>query len=282
MRPRATRDLAQLADSAFCAEVAEGLALVIANARRLYASAVVLARAKHFHGARVLQALSEEEAAKHLILLDAVRCPRQPPARLSAQLARFNDHLAKGLYARACLLRPSTLAQLQEYLDHYREDLYLDGPNDVDWIFRNDILQHREEALYVDYVAHDDGHAWFHPGIYDNEPLGLFTDTAPWTLQTAGRLHDVGVASPEALAVVAAVWRPVPMAPELQWTEIRRLNHRTLESLDQKGLLQERPDSDYKHIIDRWQFPLFTLDLNLLRVDVGALRERQRLWSPDW
>ena len=73
-----------------------------------------------------------------------------------------------------------------------------------------------------------------------------------------------------------------PQIPELQWTEIRRLNHRTLESLNQKGLLQERPDSDYQHIVDRWQFPLFTLDLSLLRVDIESLRERQRRWSPNW
>ena len=146
MRPRATKDLAQLTDSAFLAEVAEGLGLIIANARRLYASATVLAEAKRFHGARVLQALSEEEASKHLILLDAVRCPRQPSDRFASQLGRFNDHLAKGLYARACLLRPGTLGQLQEYLDHYRVDFYLDGPNDVDWIFRNEVIHHREEV----------------------------------------------------------------------------------------------------------------------------------------
>ena len=96
-----TKDLAQLTDSALLAEVAEGLGLVIENAGRLYASATVLADAKRFHGARVLQALSEEEASKDLILLDAVRCPRQPSDRFAAQLGRFNDHLAKGLYARA-------------------------------------------------------------------------------------------------------------------------------------------------------------------------------------
>ena len=49
MRARAVRDLSQLSDSALFAEVAEGLGLIMNNARRLYASATVLAEAKHFH-----------------------------------------------------------------------------------------------------------------------------------------------------------------------------------------------------------------------------------------
>jgi hypothetical protein len=54
---------------------------------------------------------------------------------------------------RACGMRPGTLAELQEYVDNHREEFYLDGPNDVDWIFRNEVLEGREGALYVDYVA---------------------------------------------------------------------------------------------------------------------------------
>lgn len=281
MRARAIKDLSQLSDSAFFAEAAEGLGLIIANARRLYASATVLAEAKRFHGARVLQALSEEEASKHLILMDAVRCPRQPGERFAAQLARFNDHLAKGLYARACLMRPATLGQLQEYLDHHRDDFYLDGPNDVDWVFRNEIIQHREAVLYVDYAAHDDGHTWCHPGIYDDLAFGLFTHTEPWALQIAGLLHDVGISTADALAAVAEFWRPVAMIPEMQWTQLRQLNYGTLERLDSRNLLQERGDSDYQKLVDRWQFPLYALDLSLLRVDIESLRERQRLWSPE-
>lgn len=96
MRARAIKDLSQLSDTAFFLEAAEGLEHIISNARRLYDSAVVLAEAKHGHGYRVLMSLSEEEASKFLILVDAMRCPRQPADRFSNQLARFNDHLAKG------------------------------------------------------------------------------------------------------------------------------------------------------------------------------------------
>ncbi len=281
MRVRAIKDLSQLSDAGFFAEAAEGLGLVMANARRLYASAITLAEAKHYHGARVLQALSEEEASKYLVLMDAVRCPRQPGKRFAAQLGRFNDHLAKGLYAQACLMCPATLEQLQEYLDQYREQFYLDGPNDVDWVFRNDIIRRREEALYVDYVAHEDGHTWFHPGIYYDSSTGFFTPVESGALLVAGLLHEVGMSTADALTAIADIWRSEAMLPEMQSTQLRQLNHRTLKRLESSGLLQERSDSDYQQIIDRWQFPLYTLNLSLLPVDIESLREKQRLWVPD-
>ena len=275
MRVRAIKDMSQLSDSAFFSEAAEGFGLVVANARRLYDSAIMLAEAKHYHGALVLQALSEEEASKSLILIDAVRCPRQPGKRFADQLTRFNDHLAKGLYAWAYWTRPATLGQLQEYLDHYREELYLDGPNDVDYVFRNEIIRHREEALYVDYVAHEDGHTWFHPGIYADSSGGSYTHTEPMALQIAGLLHDVGMSTSDALAAVADLWRSAAMLPEMQWPQLRQLNIDTLERLDSSSLLQKRSDSDYQQLIDRWQFPLYSLDLSLIRVDIESLREKK-------
>lgn len=105
--------------------------------------AVALAASEQCHACRVLATIAEEEASKVLILLDAVRCPRLPSDRLSNQVGRFNDHFAKGLYARSCWYRPTTLGQLQEYINHDRDQFYLDGPNDVDWIFRNEIIQAR-------------------------------------------------------------------------------------------------------------------------------------------
>src|SRR5262245_58429615 len=160
MRVKAIRDLAQLSDRDFFAAVAEGLPLIVTNAIRLFDGATVLSEAKHYHAARALTAIAEEEAAKALVLLDAVRCPRLPNERFSDQLARFNDHLAKGLYAKACMYRPTTLGELQGYINSDRGSLYLDGPNDVDWIFPNEIKHQREKQFYVDYVAMDDEHSW--------------------------------------------------------------------------------------------------------------------------
>lgn len=102
MRVRASRDLASLPDAEFFETVAEGLGLIVKNIARVYEGAATLSEAGQKHVSRVLSMIAEEEAAKYLILIDAVRCPKQPPSRLSNQLGRFNQHLAKGLYARAC------------------------------------------------------------------------------------------------------------------------------------------------------------------------------------
>lgn len=275
MRIRAICDLSQLCDSELFTVVAEGLRLIIGNARRLNESANVLAEAQRYHGARVLRALSGEEAAKFLILVDALRCPRTGES-FTRQLARFNDHLAKGLYARAYEMRPATLEQLQEYLDSYREQYYLDGPNNVDWIFRNEILQRREELLYVDYVTTDEGSFWRDPGTHDDI---LLRGTDPQSWRTAAALCEVGIVTAGALEAVAEIWRPVPMERNMRSVDLRSLNYRTLELLDSRGLLQSDAERAVHAVVNGWQFPLYDMDLTTVRIALESLRERQRTWT---
>jgi AbiV family abortive infection protein len=278
MRPRASRNLAQLDDRRFFPAVAEGLALVEKNLDRLCAATATLQAAGQPHPARVLSLLAEEEAAKYLILLDAVRCPREPQERLSRQLHRLNDHLAKGLYARVCGWRPVTLAELQEYIDREREELYLDGPNDVDWILRNDIIQEREGALYVDYIQRDEGCEWWDPTSTEEwskaKPL-------PQSVKLARHFHTAGFSTSEALAAVAELWRAIPLSDDTRCQTILSANHQTLEWLNTLGLLVDQLHDVYQHIIREWQFPMYGLDLSKIEVRAETLRERQREWSPD-
>jgi hypothetical protein len=88
--------------------------------------------------------IAEEEAGKFLILLDAVRCGRKRQKVFAEQLERSHDRLAKGLYVATVSIRPAISAELLSYLEGLRVQLYLDGPNDVDWIFRNEVLSGRE------------------------------------------------------------------------------------------------------------------------------------------
>lgn len=279
MRVRAIKDLTQLDEPDFYIAVAEGLELIVQHVLRLRDGAVTLAKASQHHAARVLTTLAEEEAAKVLILLDAVRCPRLPLDRFSRQLARFNNHLAKGLYARACGMRPVTLADLQAYIDIDRKDFYLDGPNDVDWIFRNQIMQDREGTFYVDYVAHDDGHQWWAPeALADTFPSFL---SIPCAVTTALHLSSVGALSTAALVLVARLWRTRVPSPETHCSEIRKLNHLTLKKLDEQELLKKHPDDVYRWIVQEWQFPMYDLDLTPVAVDPRNLRDQQQRWSPD-
>ncbi len=279
MRVRAIRDLTQLADPAFFAAIAEGLGLVVKNIGRLYDGAATLAEAKQPHPARVLALIAEEEAAKLLILMDAVRCPRLPPERLARQLSRFNDHLAKGLYAKACTWCPATIEQLQEYVNHDRREFYLDGPNDVDWIFRNEVIQGREGALYVDYVANDDTHNWSDPAQFEDL---IFSTPEPWSVTTARHLYDAGISTPDAVAVVAEVWRSMPTEPGTRFNRIQSMNRHTLTLLESRGLLKDQPASTYSWIVEQWQFPMYDLDLSMIPVKLETLREQQRNWSPEY
>ena len=165
MRARAIKALNRLGDAELFSAVAEGMALVVKHGDHLWNAATTLYDTGQHHAARILALIVEEEAAKYLILIDAIRCPRLPQDRRACQLGRFNEHLAKGLYAEAAQMRPSDLRQLQEYLNPYRHELYLDGPNDVDWIFRNEIIEERESSLYVDYVEGNDGLYWSDPTV---------------------------------------------------------------------------------------------------------------------
>jgi hypothetical protein len=46
--------------------------------------------------------------------------------------------------------RPADVAKVRGYADSLRRTLYLDGPNEVDRIFRNVVEAEREESLYAD------------------------------------------------------------------------------------------------------------------------------------
>lgn len=279
MRPRATRDLSQLADSDFLCEIANGMTLVLANASALLTDAQALADANRRRAASIMQYLCAEEAAKLLILLDAVRCPRAGDA-FARQLGRFNDHLAKGIYVKYYGTRPATFGESLEYIDLQRKEYYLDGPNDVDWIFRNWILQNREEILYVDYVETDEGHLWLTPVRFET----LFSRArvfSPSTLRISQSLAEAGFVDPKALAIVADMWRPITFAADSHWETCHRQNIATLEALNRAGLLTESGAKSAGAIAWEWLFPLHTVDLSMIKVDRGDLRDIQARWTPD-
>ncbi len=281
---RAIKDLCQLPDARLFEEVATGIGHVVKVVGRLDTATHSLSEAGDHHAARILGNLAEEEAAKVLILLDAVRCPRKRQIERSRVLGYFHDHLAKGLYAEVCHWRPIDFAEVARGVEHERVQHYLDGPNDVDWIFPNRIIQSRVDDMYVGYVR-DDSEAAGHGKRYwtcpDNE--GLFRYWTPQSISVTRALDQVGATTPAGLAIVAEVWRPVEVRPETRFDELERLNWRTIEVLEERGQLAAAPDDVYAVIRDRWPFPLWPLDLRMKQVERESLREVQRRWTPeDW
>ncbi|MCZ6760324.1 MAG: AbiV family abortive infection protein [Gemmatimonadetes bacterium] len=281
---RAIKDLCQLPDARFFEEVATGIGHVVEVVERLDPAAHKLSEVGDHHPARILGNLAEEEAAKVLILVDAVRCPRSKQAERSRTLGYFYDHLAKGIYTQVCHWRSMDLAHVTRGIEQERVEHYLDGPNGVDWIFPNRITQEREDDLYVSYVRDDSDEEgqgeryWSCP--HNENLLGHFT---PPVINVARALHQVGATAPAGLAVVADVWQPVEVRPEMRFHELEQLNWRTLEVLEERGLLADAPGEVRRVIRDRWPFPLWPLDLGLRKVEKERLRDVQRQWSPeDW
>jgi hypothetical protein len=278
MKARATAALARLPDGEFIEAMARGLALITEWIESLERWATHLEE-NHAGGAEVLRVVADEEAAKYLILVDAVRCPRRFQKERVRQLKRCHRHIEKGIYAEACNYSAPTYKELLGYIEHMRLSHYLDGPNDVDWIFRNVVEARREERLYVDYVEGDDGQEWWTPARFDRTPRWSSDSSA---VRVARSLTRAGFGDPAGLQIVADIWRTFEVNDETTYTQLLEVINETVQRLQAAGVFQaDYGGHDHSVIVDSWQFPLYLADLAEIRVDLEELRERQRNWTPD-
>ena len=280
---RAIKDLCRLSDPDLFEEIATGIGHVMEAVNGLGVAVRKLYEEGYRHPARVLDNLATEEAAKVLVLVDAVRCPRNKSTEKSRTLGYFYDHLAKGIYAAVTNWSPANFAEVMHNVDRERQEHYLDGPNDVDWIFPNSITQRREDDLYVGYVRDDTEEGgqgerrWTPPSVYDQV---VFAPSSA-VVRLASALHETNATTPKGLSVIAKIWRSVDMRDDMGITELMGLNWRTLEVLDDRGLLASSPHETYAVIRNDWIFPLWSLDLRILKVEKKSLREVRQQWSPD-
>lgn len=280
MRTKAIRDLEKLPSENFFEEIANGLDIIAENTKQIYLQASQLAEHKSFRGYRILRNFAEEEAAKFLILLDAVRCPRNAQAEFFRQLQYFYSHLAKGIYIDYCEIKPINFEEVQKWIENQRPTLYLDGPNDVDWIFRNWILQRREDAIYVDYVEADNTHYWSSPAHYDSQSSSIGMNIEPNVIKLVSAMHRLGFTKMDTQKIIASKWQPVTMASGFTWKQLQDLNIETLAELECNQLITTEYSKDHTTIIELWLFPLYSLNLNPIEVNESKLREEQENWSP--
>ncbi len=279
---RAIKDLCQFGDDELFDEIAEGIGHVMDSVNRLESAVRVLHENGYYHPARALEKLAAEEAAKILVLLDVVRCPRNRVEEKSRTLGYFHDHLAKGIYARACDWAPvvGDLAEMKRKVEEERKEYHLDGPNDVDWIFGNDILRERENDLYVGYmrdVTEEGGQGvrcWMPPSN-----IGFGSSYTPQVVRVARALWETKATTPGGLSVIAGIWRSANVREEMQFGELRAVNRRTLEAMNERGVFASISADSYAEIFHRWIFPLWPLDLRIVRVDKKSLRDvREQSW----
>ena len=262
---RFIRKLNDLQDRELFRELSHGMPLIVDNAVSLDEAACRLYREKDFRAADILRGFAEEEAAKFLILLDFVRCPRECEQR-ARMLNHFYDHIEKRVYAMTCSLRIATFRELSEFVASLREPYYLDGPNSVDFILPNWISSEREKLLYVDYVqdiTDTNGVCQWHSPtdqaqLLDSMRMSSRPYATPDCLKLTRALSEVGASSRDGLAEIAKIWRQFAPEADTHCEDIRARNLSTLNRLEGLGPAIQH-DTAKRFIVSHWSFPMWGL-----------------------
>lgn len=264
---RAASKLATLNDDRLFEEISKGIGLIIENAEGLDNTAHRLAQIGERRVAQLCAGLAEEEAAKVLILVDAVRCPRKHPyqKKRNQVFKNFYSHLAKGIYAKACKWSVPDFKFMREYVEDERNAWFLDGPNGDDWIFRNHILANREGSMYVDYVQDitekDEKNrlcSWISPLEYGEIS---YTHMSPDSLKISRAIVHSGATTPKGLRIVASEWRGFIPQDQTTDQELQDKNISTLLLLEKNKLCSDLEDPVKSIMVNKWMFPLWPFDL---------------------
>lgn len=285
---RAIKDLCQFDDQRLFEEIEEGISHLLENVERLDVGAGRLSAANDNRSARILGSLAQEEAAKMFILIDTVRCPSNKPSEKKRTLGYFYEHLAKGIYVALCSWSLETFAQVVNQVSKEREQFYLDGPNNFDWIFQNRITNEREFIQYVDFVCDDTEETETSPGErYWQSPPAASNITlyhTPRIISLAKALHRIKATSACGLSIIARIWREFEPQSESSTSELIKMNALTVQTLKDNGLFSADAYEDRCLICQRWMFPLWPLDLKKRDVKKSDLRQDRnvRLESLDY
>lgn len=276
MEPRSLKRLLNLPKRQRNPVVAEGLKLLGDYVDRLQEDAQWTYDDGRSSSAAVLDIFAAEQAASFMILLDLVRVGWDADQSLvNEQIKRFHNHLARGLYVEAYGGYPATLKELRDYFAFHRRSHYLDGPSDVDWIFRNEILERREGPLYVDYVAFENECHWETPLSRDHTYRMV-----PKIVDVVLGLREIGICEAEALNQMADVWSQVDISDvQLHWQDVRKAN---LEVLSRLPITPDNRDRAWT-VVESWIHPLNSLDMTPIEVTHAELQaERDRWLSEQW
>jgi hypothetical protein len=269
--PRQTAELGRLSQTRRLDEIAQALPLILNSARELSQAAAALDE-EHGRSAAVLLLHADEEAAKGLMLLDLIRCPRRKKLERQRLASQVSEHLPRLIYAEAAHWSCADWREVVGVVDHLREGFYLDGPSGVDWVYPNSLIHRRETLLYVDRFRWEGAVEWLAPQAY----WPPFRHSAATGL--LGALNGVGAFRREGLELIADSWANLDLKPDTHWQEIATRNRATLQRFDDRGWLADATQGDVRRALD-WPWPLYDLDLSIRPVDLDAMvAERARYY----
>jgi len=223
----------------------EGLRRLGANITTLIVEIDECNQAGARRAATLLRNIGREEAGKFLILLAI------------AQMADYS------IGSRSEMLRA---------IEHHRRELYLDGPNDFDFIMRNDLIDEREGALYVDLVDADSELLWLAPTELD------FPVAASTSMQLVAAITASDLISPQGFRRLRQAWSDFDPQSESHHDE---WSQRTIQALQHTAADLPPTDNSWAQLAGRiaydWPMPLVHLDLDEKKIPrTDLVRERER------
>lgn len=275
MDGRGLKQISQLPAARRLEVIAEGLSLIAENVRSLRDDIQYLYDGARPRTAEMITGQADEEAAKVLILLDLIRSGVSNTEIVKLQTTQFYEHLPRCIYAEMAHMHPASFAEAKSLVDLERKSHFLDGPNDVDWIFRNQLMSQREQRLYVDYVVEEDGARWVSPARFDRVNFGPLT-AVPNLVLALERTRCTSLAG---LKICAEEWDGVVIDSATHWQTVAQLNRRILARLgDQEPHFSTATADDRRRVVDSWGFPLTSVDLTMDAVArTNLLAERARV-----
>jgi hypothetical protein len=252
--------------------IAEGLPVILESARGFWRASEKLAD-DNPREADVLEGFAEEEAAKILILIDAVRCPAKLISeKLGIIVNNFYNHLARLIYAEAQGWKPMHVSQLQEYVNSSRQSHYLEGYVG-EFIAPNWNLTTRESQLYADIEAYEDGVPQWNKPVSHVSGLPRLT---PQALHVAESLSVTGIFTRQGLDATAEIWGQVEFRDTETYADARRLAQQLLTRLIAENLPSEAAtQEDVRVLYGLWQMPMYHIDFRLIAVSLAELLEER-------
>lgn len=93
-------------------------------------------------------------------------------------------------------------------------------------------------------------------------------------------LDAVGFSEPEALKIIADKWRNIEIEDDLLITKLQDFICMTLDELEVNSLLKKQDKGLSNLIVDRWFYPLYSLDLKAKKVSKEELHKIRERWTP--
>jgi hypothetical protein len=252
--------------------LAEGLPIIAESAESFWSASRQLQDKPR--EMEVLENFAHEEAAKALILIDAVRCPAKLiSSKLNKVVGHFYDHLARLIYAEAQHWKPMDMKQLREYVDQERRAHYLEGYAG-EYILPNSTVARRESVLYADIEAYENGVlVW---NIPHSIPHQFGFELRPTVLDAVDALLAVGAFTEAGLKIVSEVWGQAEFKESEDHQDAQKLTELMLKRLIEADLPLER--AGQKHVsalYHSWQMPMYNLEFKLIDVPLEELQSER-------